>query len=88
VSETPVQINLDIEIEIEIDLMYLRINIIRNLTPEELINSLIFKNANYKDTHRNKPENYFLGATRYQECLVNSLWIAQVAVFERIKQVI
>jgi hypothetical protein len=27
---------------------------------------------NYKDTHRNKPENYFLGATRYQGCLVNS----------------
>jgi hypothetical protein len=29
---------------------------------------------NYKDTHRNKPENYFLGATRYQGCLVNSLF--------------
>jgi hypothetical protein len=27
---------------------------------------------NYKDTHRNKPENCFFGAARYQGCLVNS----------------
>jgi hypothetical protein len=33
---------------------------------------LISMNENYKGAHRNKPENYFLGATRYQGCLVNS----------------
>jgi hypothetical protein len=32
----------------------------------------IIKVRDYKDTHRNKPENYFFGAARYQGCLVNS----------------